>query len=92
MKGCAEPMTASELTCQELVELVTDYLEDALPAYDRTRFERHLDSCVGCRRYLEQMRRTVVAVGHLRENDLPPIAREDLLSAFRTWKQDKNGD
>jgi hypothetical protein len=87
MNDRADAMTTNELTCQELVELVTDYLEDALPDYDRLRFEDHLTGCTGCRRYLDQMRITVCTVGRLREADLSPAARDDLLAAFRTWKQ-----
>ena len=61
-----------ELTCQELVEIVSDYLEGALPAGDRERFEAHLEICEGCRRYLDQMRTTIRVVGRLTEEDLDP--------------------
>jgi anti-sigma factor RsiW len=91
MKDRADAMTTTELTCRELVELVTDYLEDALPDHERMRFEDHLTGCTGCRRYLDQMRLTVRAAGHLREDDLSPAARDDLLTAFRTWKQTRPG-
>jgi anti-sigma factor RsiW len=91
MKGRAEPMTTNELTCKELVELVTDYVEDALPDDERMRFEDHLAGCTGCRRYLEQMRTTIRTVGQLREDDLSPMARADLLAVFRNWKQTRNG-
>ena len=91
MKDRDEPMPAGELTCRELVELVTDYLEDALPTEERRRFEHHLDGCVGCRRHLDHMRRTIIAVGHLREDDLPASARDDQLSIFHAWKQTRSG-
>jgi hypothetical protein len=91
MNDRADAMTTNEMTCQELVELVTDYLEDALPDYDRLRFEDHLMGCTGCRRYLEQMRLTIRVVGQLRDDDLSPKARDDLLAAFRTWKQSQTG-
>jgi anti-sigma factor RsiW len=77
----------NDLTCAELVELVTDYLEDALPASERQRFERHIGTCVGCTNYLEQMKTTVRLMGRLTEDTLPNGAKEDLLAAFRTWKQ-----
>lgn len=91
MMGHTDAMTTDELTCQELVELVTDYLEDALPDHGRTRFEDHLAGCTGCRRYLEQMRLTLRLVGRLRGGDLSLPARDALLAAFRTWKQHRTG-
>ncbi len=78
---------AEPLTCQELVEVITSYLEGSLPGPERARFESHLDMCTGCRRYLDQMRRTIGLVGRLREGDVPPQARANLLAAFRSWKQ-----
>ena len=75
-----------QLSCQELVELVTDYAENALSVEDRARFEEHLDVCEGCRNYVEQMRATVAAVGRLRPADLSPEAEQALLGAFRGWK------
>ncbi len=77
----------SDLTCQELVELVTDYLEGALAPEDSARFEQHLGSCPGCRAYLEQMRETVRLTGALREDDLAPAVRDALLAEFREWKE-----
>jgi hypothetical protein len=79
-------MVTDDLTCRELVELVTDYLEDALSAWDRQRFEWHLRSCVVCPRYVDQLRTTVLVLGRLREDDVPEPARATLLAAFRTWK------
>ena len=70
-------------TCSELVELVSDYLEDALDAEERARFERHLAACDGCAAYLEQMRMTIAVAGRLREDDLDPAVRDRLLAAFR---------
>jgi anti-sigma factor RsiW len=77
---------AEELTCAELVELVTDYLEDGLAAPDRERFEEHLVFCDGCDVYFEQIRRSVAVSGRLREEDLPGDLEERLLSAFQGWK------
>ncbi len=79
-------MPATELTCQELVELLTDYLEGALTPAVRARFEAHLAGCRGCRAYLAQARRTIELSGRLTEVDVPEATRERLLRAFRTWK------
>ena len=79
-------MVSTELTCRELVELVTDYLEDMLPQVERMRFEEHLTTCAGCRNYLVQMRRTIDTLGRLTEDDLAPVARDELLQLFRNWK------
>jgi anti-sigma factor RsiW len=78
---------SEELSCKELVELITNYLEGALSAPDRQRFEEHLSVCPGCREYLAQMRQTIRAVGRLSEESLPPKAREQLLDVFRNWKR-----
>jgi predicted anti-sigma-YlaC factor YlaD len=77
-------MADEHLTCQEIVELVTDYLEGALPAEQTARFEEHLSLCDGCRWYLEQMRITIATVGRIEEADVPPELSDRLLAAFRT--------
>lgn len=74
------------LSCQELVELVTDYLEGALGAADRARFERHLSGCDGCTAYVEQFRATIRVVGAVTVDDLTPEAEAELLQAFRGWR------
>jgi anti-sigma factor RsiW len=78
---------ARALACQELVEIITDYLEGALSPTDRERFEDHIAGCDGCTAYLEQMRQTVAVVGRLRQEDVPGPALEPLLAAFRNWNQ-----
>ena len=80
-------MADRHLTCQEVVELVTDYLEGALSEEDRARFERHLELCDGCTRYVDQIRMTIAAVGRIEESDVPPEMREGLLAAFRERKR-----
>jgi anti-sigma factor (TIGR02949 family) len=75
------------LRCQEVVELVTDYLEGALSARDRRRFEAHIAGCEHCTRYLEQLRRTIATVGRLPRETLPDELRDDLLAAFRAWRE-----
>jgi predicted anti-sigma-YlaC factor YlaD len=79
--------SAEHITCQEVVELVTDYLETALPPQEAELFEEHLNFCEGCVWYLDQMRTTVATVGRVREEDLPPETRERLMAAFRDWKR-----
>ena len=79
-------MTETEmLSCQELVELVTDYLEGALAPADARRFDDHIALCGACTRYLEQIRETVRVTGTLTVDDLSPAAETALLDAFRGW-------
>lgn len=80
-------MTLDALTCRELVELVTDYFDGALPTAQRERFEAHLTKCSGCREYLRQMQLTIQATGSLTEDNVPEPAKEELLSLFRDWKR-----
>ena len=75
-----------QLSCQELVELVTDYLEGALPEEERARFEKHVGPCDGCREYVEQMRETIELAGRIEPPALSPEAERALLAAFRGWK------
>ncbi len=74
-----------ELACQEVVELVTAYIDDALDPRDRERFEEHLVFCDGCQNYLQQMRMTVRLTGRV-ENELPAELQAELLEAFRGWR------
>lgn len=75
-----------KLSCQDFVELVTDYVEDALPAEERRRFEHHLTYCHGCVTYVDQMRETIRAVGALRAETVEATVPDDVLAAFRAWK------
>jgi predicted anti-sigma-YlaC factor YlaD len=75
-----------ELACRDVVELVTAYLEHALAPADRERFEEHLVFCHGCSTYLDQMRETVAATGHVQLEALPPQLEARLLEAFRGWR------
>lgn len=80
-------MNNDDMACRELVEVVTEYLEGALPAARRASFEAHLTGCPGCREYLEQMRRTVRFLGRLTTESIPPEGQEELLRLFRRWKE-----
>jgi hypothetical protein len=74
---------ARRLSCQEVVELVTDYLEGSLATEESALFEQHLSCCDGCEWYVDQMRSTVAAVGRIEETeDVPPAMRERLRVAF----------
>ena len=76
---------APELTCIELVELVTDYLEGSLSDEDRTRFDDHVRGCDGCTNYVDQMRTTIAVVGRVEADDLSEETKAELLAAFRGW-------
>jgi predicted anti-sigma-YlaC factor YlaD len=77
----------TEMTCKELVELVTDYLEGTLADDVRVKLENHLSGCEGCTHYVEQMRQTIRLAGKVREESLTPDQRDDLLRLFRDWKK-----
>jgi anti-sigma factor RsiW len=79
--------SAEHLSCQEVVELVTDYLDESLPTEDTSLFEQHLNFCEGCVWYVHQLRTTVEAVGEIREEDVPSEAKDRLMGAFRDWKR-----
>jgi anti-sigma factor RsiW len=74
-----------QMSCRELVEVVTDYIEGTMSATDRARFEAHLEICPYCVTYLEQMRETIETLGELSEESLTPKTRDELLTAFRGW-------
>jgi predicted anti-sigma-YlaC factor YlaD len=73
----------TQISCQEVVEVVTDYLEGRLSGEEAAILEAHLELCDGCRSYLDQMRITIATVGRIEETDMPPGMRDTLLSAFR---------
>ncbi len=77
--------TLPEMPCRELVELVTEYLENRLSPRDRARFEAHIAECEYCETYLEQMRQTIRVLGRLPEESLSPEAVDALVSAFQNW-------
>jgi anti-sigma factor RsiW len=73
------------MTCRQLVELVTEYLDGSMSWRERRRFEKHIGACKWCGRYVEQMRLTIRALGHLDLESISPTARSELLAAFRDW-------
>ena len=82
-----EKAQVEDLACQELVEIITDYLEGALSDAERERFEAHLEICEGCRQYVDQMQTTIRVVGTLSDGDLDPGAKDQLLQLFREWNR-----
>ena len=79
-----------ELVCQQVVELVTDYLEGALSRSERRRFEAHLAGCENCTEYLAQMRATIRLTGRLDAEDLTPAMREEFTALYRRWRSEED--
>ena len=77
------------MSCREFVELVTEYLEGALPEGDVRRFDEHMELCTWCSRYFEQMKVTLRTVGRIDEESITPEARDALLHAFRDWDAER---
>jgi len=78
-------MTTQPMDCNELVELVTAYLDGSLDLEDRARFDAHLLECDGCENYLQQFRSTIVTIGKVPLDELDPTFRDRLLNAFHNW-------
>lgn len=85
-------MNSNDLTCKELVEIVTDYLEGKLSPEQQARFEHHLSGCRGCTNYVEQMRKMIRLTGKLSEQDVTADAERELLTIFRNWKRTQTSD
>jgi predicted anti-sigma-YlaC factor YlaD len=77
------PESPERITCQEVTELATEYIEGTLGSHDTALFEQHLNFCDGCDWYVDQMRTTIAAVGRIEEADVPTQMRDSLLAAFR---------
>ena len=75
-----------EMPCRELVEVITDYLEDVLPHDDRLRFEAHLAECDACRDYVDQFGQTIALSGRVEPEQLPSGLQDELMNAFRAWR------
>lgn len=74
------------MDCNELVELVTAYLDGSLDPDTRARFDVHLLECDGCENYLQQFRVTIDTLGSVKDDALDPTYRDKLLNAFRDWR------
>ena len=79
-----------DLVCQEMVELVTDYLEGALSRSQRRRFEAHIAGCEHCTEYLAQMRVTIRLTGQLRAEDMTPAMRDEFTALYRRWRGERD--
>jgi anti-sigma factor RsiW len=82
-----DEVRVEELSCQEVVEILGDYLEGAMTPEDRVRLEQHLADCDGCAAYLEQLRVTIRLSGRLSEEAVSSEAMAPLLEAFRAWRR-----
>ena len=80
-----EQVPGTTISCQEVVEIVTDYLEGVLDGPTVRELEAHLELCPHCLTYLEQMRRTIDELGHVPVDTLSERAQSDLMAAFRTF-------
>jgi anti-sigma factor RsiW len=80
-------VTYEDISCRQVVELITDYLEGELATDDRLIVERHLAECEGCAAYLEQMRETIRITGALRDEDVPSEVMDPLMEAFRNLRR-----
>jgi anti-sigma factor RsiW len=85
-RDVVDELPAPRLTCREVVELLSDYLEDGLSAGERARVDAHLATCPDCLAYLTQLRTTIGALGRLREDDVPRPMLARLVDAFRGWR------
>lgn len=77
---------SEELSCRELVEMVTAYFDGAMDIDERTRFEHHVVYCGGCRSFVDQLRAERKLLAALPAASVPDETRERLLDAFRKWK------
>ena len=78
-----------DITCRQAVAPMTDYLDGALGPADRALVEAHLAECENCAEHLRQIRITVAVTGRIREQDLAPAARDDLMDLYRRWRRDR---
>ena len=79
--------TEDELSCQQVVELVTDYLENALLPELHERLEAHVAECPGCENYIEQMQQTINVLRQIARESAFPATKQELLQLFRDWKK-----
>jgi anti-sigma factor RsiW len=86
LSGLLRFRSPAQVPCQQVVEMVTDYLEDALPPADRRRLEHHLPGCPHCTEYLAQMRETIRLAGRVTPEDLTPQMRTELTDLYRRWR------
>jgi anti-sigma factor RsiW len=81
-----------QLVCQEMVELITDYLEGTLSRSQRRRFEAHIAACENCTEYLRQMRATIRLTGRLRAEDMTPAMRVEFTELYQRWREEETAE
>jgi anti-sigma factor RsiW len=86
LSGLLRFRSPAEVPCQQVVEMVTDYLEGAMAATDRRRLEAHLPGCTHCTEYLAQIRETIRLAGRVAPEDLTPQMRTELTDLYRRWR------
>jgi putative zinc finger protein len=91
-KSRAGMANENEITCQEFVEMVTDYMEQVLLPEIRSQFEKHADNCPGCDIYLNQMRQTIDMLHMIADEPVSADTRQKLLRAFGQWQQELKPD
>ena len=79
-------MSERALTCHEVIDLLSNYIEEALSSNERRRVDEHLALCDGCATYLEQIRETIRMTGRVTEEQVPEDEKAALLAAFRDWR------
>ena len=84
--GAGRGRRPTDIVCRQAVEMVSDYIENALPGDDRQRYERHLAGCQDCTEYLAQMRETIRLAGRLSPSDMSPEMRDAFADVFRRWR------
>jgi anti-sigma factor RsiW len=80
-----------DLVCQQIVELVTSYLEGILSPAQTRRFEAHLANCPHCTEYLAQMRATIELTGTITPEDLTAPMLREFTDLYRSWRADPSG-
>jgi len=87
MKAEMMHLMAGNMSCLEMTDLITEYLDGSMPLFKRIRFQMHVGLCRGCRNYLNQMKLTIKTLGKLPVDSMPPDIRDEMLYRFRNWKK-----
>ena len=80
------------LSCQEITEIITDYLEGRMSFSDRMRFQMHVGMCKHCRAYLRQMKATIGSLGQLPDEPMPTDVRDEMRERFAAWNATRLAD
>jgi len=80
------------LSCQQITEIITDYLEGRMSFADRIRFQMHVGMCKHCRAYLRQMKATIGSLGQLPDEPIPADVRDEMRKRFAAWNDARRSD